>query len=221
MIRLVVRISGRRVFGWAYDDKGQYEPHVVQIRQGDVILDRRLANLSLRENVWPCVPREYARFGYDFLVDPKRLLLSEHPLVVAVEGDNTTRVITIESREVIGRILEFHVDDVSHAGFHGWCWNPLYPNAPQTLLFEAPSSLERSARFRMTIKAHLFREDLVRFGLVNGHCGFRTRWPTSLSPASRRQAVLHLGDRSVDLGAKYSRLDTMGHLALPGGITSF
>lgn len=205
MVRLVVKVAGRRVSGWAYASGGDPNRFFVELTRDGEVLDRQRADLSLAEWAPFLSSDEQLGHGFEFFLDPRLLLPSRSILWIEVVGAGVRRCVEFPAGRRMGGILELYVDNITAHGFLGWGWDPEFPERSAIVTLTAPANRKGELPFSREIIANRFRSDVAPLGLANGNCGFDVKWPKDLPILSRKKALLRLRHRVVDLGAKYER----------------
>ncbi|WP_139790503.1 hypothetical protein [Rhizobium rhizosphaerae] len=221
MTRLIVKLQGRKLTGWAYEVGGGSQAYEIVLAQDDVAFARCAADLTFRQVEAFLTVDEAMGHGFSFLIDPDRLAPGRSPIVVSVVGTDVRREVAAGGRNAVTLRADLRIDHVDQIGFRGWCWNPATPDDAPTVSLRAPASRADAPDYDYSFKADQFRSDLLSFGMSNGNVGFALSWPADMPPALRKVSRLHIADLTFDLGARYKRVLKGSTFELPGFITSF
>ena len=222
MIRLVASRIGRRIMGWAYRKGGGPDQFEIELRQGNEVIERCLANLTFVTGSAYVNHDEHFGHGFEFLVDPYQLRPNREVFTLTVIGTDIRREIPRPRAIEPGVVSEFRLDRITEEYFSGWAWNAAEPDTSQTLVLtvEGGSPCGQDG-YRREIMANMFRRDLAPLGLAGGNVGYHVPWPDDLHLMARRSTLLSMGNRVIRLGRKYSRIEQDSFVALPNYITGF
>ncbi|WP_210187606.1 hypothetical protein [Rhizobium rhizosphaerae] len=221
MTRLIVKLQGRKLTGWAYEVGGSSHAYEIVLSQDGAAFARCLADMSLSQVEAFVAVDEAMGHGFSCLIDPDRLAPGRSPIIVSIVGTDIRREVAAGGRNAVTLRADLRIDHVDQIGFRGWCWNPAIPDDAPTVSLRATHPGSDAPAYEFTFKADQFRADLLSLGMNNGNVGFALRWPNSLPPVMRKLSRLHVADLTFDLGARYSRLLKGSTFELPGFITSF
>lgn len=221
MTRLIVKLQGRKLTGWAYDVGGGSKTYEIVLIQDGAAFAQVRADLSLRQVEAFVTADEAMGHGFSCLIDPDRLAAGRSPIIVSVADTDVRREVAAGGRNAVTLRSDLRVDHVDQIGFRGWCWNPMTPENAQIVSLRAARNGSHTPDYEFCFTADQFRADLLSFGMNNGNVGFALSWPNSLPPVLRKVSRLHVADLTFDLGARYRRIIKGSTFELPGFITSF